>query len=296
MAEADARADAPADVAAGEPAPAHTHGDDHVDVDAAPAPAFGLAQALTPGVGPWHAHRKHQILYAARGTLHLEVPEAQWLLPPQRAAWIAAGARHRVEVRAPAALRTVYLAPPLLDGLEGQLTGGQGTPASCCVLAVTPLLRELLVYATRFGPASVPQDAACERFFAVIADQVRAAAAQAQRFWLPTARSPELRRAMRFTLDHLHLGEAVRLEDAALAARLSVRTLARRLETEARTTWRDFLLAARMLRAMELLAQPGAQVTETALAVGYDSVGAFTRAFTEFAGERPKDYRHRVAQ
>ncbi len=34
-------------------------------------------------------------------------------------------------------------------------------------------------------------------------------------------------------------------------------------------------------------------MTDTALAVGFESPAAFTRAFTEFAGENPKDFRHR---
>ena len=58
--------------------------------------------------------------------------------------------------------------------------------------------------------------------------------------------------------------------------------------------WRAYLLHARMLRAMALLAAPGQSVQETSTAVGFVSLSAFTRAFTQFCGETPTTYRKRV--
>jgi AraC-like DNA-binding protein len=48
-----------------------------------------------------------------------------------------------------------------------------------------------------------------------------------------------------------------------------------------------------MLRAMALLVSPGESVQKTARAVGFDSVSAFTRAFTRFCGQTPSSYRQR---
>ena len=58
--------------------------------------------------------------------------------------------------------------------------------------------------------------------------------------------------------------------------------------------WRRYLLHARMLRAMALLAAPGQSVQETSTAVGFDSLSAFSRAFTQFCGETPSTYRKKV--
>ncbi|MGH3640111.1 MAG: helix-turn-helix domain-containing protein, partial [Mycobacterium sp.] len=59
--------------------------------------------------------------------------------------------------------------------------------------------------------------------------------------------------------------------------------------------WRAYLLQARMLRAMALLASPMQSVQETSTAVGFDSLSSFSRAFTQFCGETPSSYRKRVA-
>jgi transcriptional regulator GlxA family with amidase domain len=49
-----------------------------------------------------------------------------------------------------------------------------------------------------------------------------------------------------------------------------------------------------MLRAMALLTSPEQSVQATATAVGFDSLSAFTRCFTQFCGETPSNYRRRA--
>ncbi|MCP3099814.1 helix-turn-helix transcriptional regulator [Myxococcus sp. K15C18031901] len=256
-----------------------------VDVDAAPASAFCLTDELTPFTSGWHTHKRHQLLYAARGALHLEVAEAQWLLPPQRAAWLAGGTRHRVRATQPATLCTVYLEPSRVPL----------TPEGACrVFVLPPLAREMLLYSTRWGPERAPRDVVAESFFSTLGHLLTEWSAEPRDWRLPRARTPELERAMAYTL--ARLSGAATLAGAAKAAGLSQRTLARRFEDEAGTSWRRFLHDARMLRAMELLAEDGARVTQTAYAVGFESLAAFTHAFTDYTGERPRDFRQRVAR
>ena len=256
-----------------------------VDVDAVPASAFCLTDELIPFSSGWHTHRRHQLLYAARGALHLEVAHAQWLLPPQRAAWIAGGTHHRVSATQPATLCTVYLEPSRVPVTpEGE----------CRVFVLPPLAREMLHYSTRWGPERPPRDAVAESFFSALGHLLSEWAAEPREWRLPRARTPELERAMTYTLARL-TGPAT-LAGAAKAAGLSQRTLARRFEDEAGTSWRRFLHDARMLRAMELLAEDGARVTQTAYAVGFESLAAFTHAFTAFTGERPRDFRQRITR
>ena len=62
-------------------------------------------------------------------------------------------------------------------------------------------------------------------------------------------------------------------------------------------TWRAYLLQARLLRAMALLAEPGGRsVLDVAHRVGFGSVSAFTRAFRAATGETPSGYRRRAGR
>ena len=97
---------------------------------------------------------------------------------------------------------------------------------------------------------------------------------------------------MAFTKDHL---DSVSADEVSRAVAVSERTLRRLFQDTLGLSWRTYLLHARMLRAMALLAAPGQSVQETASAVGFDSLSSFTRAFTQFCGETPSTYRKRVA-
>lgn len=255
-----------------------------LDIDAVPASAFGLADELAPLVTDWHSHRKHQLLYAASGTLMLETESGRWWLPPQRAAWIRAGTSHRVSARRHVSLRTVYLA--------AKLTPGPVDPVR--VFDVTPVAREMILHAMRWGADRRAKDALAELYFAALAGLCAEWSEQALPLHLPLAKTEELRRAMDYALDRL--GAPLSLEKAAKHVGTSVRTLARRFEEETQMGWRRFLSVARVLKAMELLSMRGARVSQTAFAVGFESLGAFTRSFEAIAGERPKDFRRRVAE
>jgi AraC-like DNA-binding protein len=58
--------------------------------------------------------------------------------------------------------------------------------------------------------------------------------------------------------------------------------------------WRQYLLEGRLLKAMSLIAQDSDTMINIALAVGFESTSAFTRAFRRYAGETPTEYRHRT--
>jgi len=255
-----------------------------LDVDRTRAPAFGLAEDLAPFRSEWHAHAKHQVLYALSGTMHLEVASGAWLLPPRRAAFLAAGTRHLVWSERPVELRTVYLAPHLLAQ----------PPWDCRVFSVSPLAREMLLYAMRWTHESDPEDPLARPFFLALAALASEwAEKDAYPFRLPAARSVELRRATEHAL--ARLGDPLAIDDLARTAGVSTRTLARRFADEMQTSFREWLHTARMLRGMDLLAAPEARVTDVALEVGFESLSAFSASFSTFVGENPRDYRRRFS-
>ncbi|HJZ47334.1 MAG TPA: helix-turn-helix transcriptional regulator [Roseiflexaceae bacterium] len=252
-----------------------------IDIASNPTAAFGFYQEFQSLDGGWNAFPRHYLLYASSGVFHLEVAQAQWLLPPQRAAWIAADVPIRVSIRAPVTCCSVLysrtsIPPPV---------------PNCRVFALSPLAREMIRYAMRWGPDRAAEDDEADRFFLSLAAVCNELAATPDQFWLPRPRSEELRRAVEHTLARLE--EPLSFGEVAGAALVSERTLARRFAEEIGMTWRQFLRRARMIRAMELLAAGEANATETVAAVGFDSISAFISAFRDFTGESPAQYRKR---
>lgn len=254
-----------------------------IDVDQAAAPAFGLADDLAPFQSAWHAHARHQILYALRGSLNLEVDGGSWLLPPHRAAFLTAHTAHRVIAGRPVALRTVYLSPDLLPQPSW----------SCRVFTVTPLARELLLYATRWDHSSDPHDPLLQLYFKTLAVLSLEWIERGQLpYRLPSAQSPPIRRATRLILRNLSRPPAV--PDIAHAAAMSERTLRRHFLAELGMTPHAYLHTARMLRAIDWLSDPQVPITTIALDIGFETPSAFSHAFLAFAGETPRAYRQRV--
>ncbi|MEM9462317.1 MAG: helix-turn-helix transcriptional regulator [Myxococcota bacterium] len=250
-----------------------------IDPDAVPALAFALSDELPPGSGAWHQHRRHQLLFAAAGCLHLEVGDARWMLPPQRAAWIDGDTPHRVELRAPASLRTIYLDPTL----------GPPLGVGCRVFAVGELASVMIRHAMRWGPKRPAEDPLADHYFTTLGMLAREWAQQALPTCLPRPRSPQLQRALAYLLEHLE--DEPTAANVARAGAMSERSLARRLRRECGTSFRALRQAARMMRAMELLLVPETSVTEVCYALGYGSLGTFSSSFREFAGVSPRQWR-----
>jgi AraC-like DNA-binding protein len=263
-----------------------------VEVDAVATLAFAIADEHEPFRSAWHAHGKHQLLYAARGTMVLRIEDRHWILPPQRAAWISAGTSHQAESKTGIALRTVYFAPRVFTSMFRSSTAPSLPLDGCRVFAVKPLAREMILHAMRWGPeAAVSQDPTRHAFFCALAALAVEWIAEEKAYYLPEPKTRELARAMNYIGDHL--AEAT-VEGAAAAAHVSVRTLARRFEDETGVSFRSYVQSARMMRALELLCEPRTSVSATAFAVGFRSVGAFTSAFREWSGETPTEYRARL--
>ena len=229
----------------------------------------------------WHSHEVHQIEYAIGGVVEVETASAHYLLPPQQAAWIPAGLEHQATMNPD--VRTVAVM------FDCELVADGGDRAR--ILAVSPLIREMMIYALRWPIDRQEGDAVSDAFFCTLANLVAEALDHEAPLSLPTSEHPTVAAAMAYTKEHL---DSVTAAAVGHAVSVSERTLRRLFQVTLGLSWRTYLLHARMLRAMALLAGPGQSVQETSTAVGFDSLSAFTRAFTQFSGETPSTYRKRV--
>ena len=165
------------------------------------------------------------------------------------------------------------------------------------ILAVSTLIREMMVYALRWSidrkPGRPEDEDVADAFFRTLAALVTEALDHEAPLSLPTSDHPIVAAAMAYTKEHLDTATCAQV---SRAVSVSERTLRRLFADTLGLPWRTYLLQARMLRAMALLAAPLQSVQDTATAVGFDSVSSFTRAFTQYCGETPSSYRRRVGE
>ena len=110
----------------------------------------------------WHSHEVHQIEYAIGGVVEVETASAHYLLPPQQAAWIPAGLEHQATMNPD--VRTVAVM------FDRELVADGGDRAR--ILAVSPLIREMMIYGLRW-PIDRPEgDAVSDAFFRTLANLV----------------------------------------------------------------------------------------------------------------------------
>jgi AraC-like DNA-binding protein/quercetin dioxygenase-like cupin family protein len=229
----------------------------------------------------WHSHEVHQIEYALHGIVEVETDSAHYLLPPQQAAWIPVGLEHQAVMNPDVKTVAVMFDPTLIPDAGDRAR----------IIAVSPLIREMMIYALRWPVDRDRGDAESDNFFRTLAALVAEALDHEAPLSLPTSDHPIVAAATAYTKSHL---ESVSVEQVSRAVAVSERTLRRLFQECLGLSWRTYLLNARMLRAMALLAAPGQSVQATSSAVGFDSLSAFTRSFAQFCGETPSAYRRRV--
>ncbi len=216
----------------------------------------------------------HQLLYASQGVMSVHTAAGTWAVPRDRAAWIPAGDVPDVVVHGRVEVRALYLPDALWDLRK-----------PCRVIAVPPLLRELVLHLARVCPLDLAVPAH-RRLAEVLVDLVTGLPDAPLR--LPMPADP---RALAVA-DAL-LADPARAEVAAPGA--SRRTIERIFLAETGMTPAAWRRRLRIIEALRLLAE-GEPVTTVALAVGYATPSAFTAMFRAEVGTTPSGYRSTTIQ
>jgi len=219
-----------------------------------------------------HTHDWHQLIYVHTGLMTVATSTGSWVAPPTWAVWVPAGMLHSIRFIGNGALRTAYLRPSWRPDL----------PASCTALAVSALLRELVVRATTLGMLDrrEPTDNAIAE---LIASELRDGGPAP--FVLPEPCSPA-------TIAAVHLiCDGSQADTAALARAVGVgtSTLERRFHAETGMTLGRWRQQRMLLQGMERVAA-GATVEQASVAAGYGSPSAFIAAFRRTFGATPATY------
>ena len=220
-----------------------------------------------------HTHARGQLMGALNGLVSVGVGRQQWVVPAIHAIWIPPHVAHSIRSHGPFSGWSVFVAEPRCTTL----------PREPYALRVTPLLREAVKRAATWPGA--PLDHQQTRVAEVILDEVMTSTPES--LGLP---SPEDARLVRVT-DAIasDLADTRRLDEWAAWTGMSPRTMSRRFIAETGLSFAQWRQQARLLRALEKLAD-GDSVTTVALEVGYDNISAFIDMFRRATGTTPGRY------
>jgi AraC-like DNA-binding protein len=245
----------------------------HSDPDSVLCPAFVRSQRYKAGEIPAHRHKRGQLLCASEGVITVRTDDGLWVIPPQRAVWIAPGTLHASWSSKSFRLIALWVEP-----------GVANLSKRCCVVNVDPLMKELLKAAAGFG-AEYVSGSPEERLIRVLLDRLNKLTVVP--LFLPEPRDERLKRITQAIAGDLQ--STTPLEVWARKAGVTLRTAARLFHRETGMSFGQWRLQLRLLTALEQLAE-GDAVTNVALNVGYTDVSSFIAVFKAALGQTPAKY------
>ncbi|MEI9667275.1 AraC family transcriptional regulator [Klebsiella variicola] len=245
------------------------------DPDAASCPAIAchLDFVEYEAEVPVHTHRKGQLIIVLYGAVSCRAENNLWIVPPRCAVWIPGGIPHSVSATWNARLNYLFIEP-----------GAAALPGSCCTLALSPLIHELVERLTHEG-ADYVADSHAGRLTRVTLDEL--ATMPAQRLNLPVSAHPKIRAMADRLVSHPDDRSPLSVWAKRLA--LSERSLARVMLRETGLTFGRWRQQLHLIIALQELAS-GVSVQNVAAKLGYESVNAFITMFKKTMGTTPAHY------
>ncbi len=240
-----------------------------------PRPIVAVAKEFPSGhLIPLHQHSRSQFLYASSGVMTVKTVKGIWVVPPLRAVWIPANTLHEIEVSGHLSMRTLYIDSETFPGPSSE----------CCVIAVTPLLRELILYAIAL-PKLYPIGGEEERVLTVILDQI--SSVDMTFLELPIPEDQRLKKIY----DHLssNPSDMRSLVEWGREVGATARTLSRRFRLETGMSFGQWRQQVKIMEALRRLGM-NKPVTTVAIELGYDSPSAFISMFKKNLGQTPGTY------
>lgn len=220
---------------------------------------------------------KSKILWIERGRVKLSGPHGHWTLLPAHMVFLPYRRPYRLCTSSDSIVTVVHLDG---DHIPWHHEG-------CWTAPVNALAHEMLAYSLRWNRDRDADDKLANSYLSTVGFLCKSWFECARMMYMPLGESVIVRQAVAYTRGSL---PQATIELAADAAGTSPRTLRRYFQKELGMSWRGFLQELRMTQAIELLTGKRMSVTDTALAVGFNSGAAFTLAFVTYTGTTPSAY------
>ncbi len=218
-----------------------------------------------------HSHPRGQLLYAMAGVMIVRSAAGSWVVPPNRALWLIAGLEHEVRMCGDVKIRTVFV----------DASAAPHLPPKSCVIAVSPLLRELIVAAVDIS-IDYEEGGRDDRLMRLLLDELRVSDV------LPLHLPAPSDRRIRTICDALTDYPADISTATQWAKRLNVtaKTVHRLFAKETSMSFAQWRQQARLLHALRRIAC-GDRIIDVAFDCGYASQSAFTAMFRKHFGMPP---------
>jgi AraC-like DNA-binding protein len=212
-----------------------------------------------------------RLVFAAGGVFTAVTESTAWTVPTHRLLCVPDGVAVALDTTGRVAIRCLYVVEEL--GLVGD---------SLRVVGLSPLARELLLHAIRSSPMCMdaPAEAAAITLLGDLLDRE-----ESSPLHLPLPVDP----AAHYLAASIRADPSTPLPRLLGAVAASRRTIERRFMAETGMSLGRWQRRARILAGVELLAD-GADVTLTAVTVGYATPSAFVEAFRAELGSPPRAF------
>jgi AraC-like DNA-binding protein len=224
---------------------------------------------------PEHSHERGQLLFICEGLATLKVLQSVYTLVQGRCVWIPPRTAHSMQTLGAVDGHAVYLP---------QETCANFPPRSK-TLSVTPLLKQVVARLTSSDGTSSAPDVQ-RRLLLVLCDELHQP--QPDFLHLPVPQDRRLQQLVGLQTSAPELNRD--LSSWARKVGMSKRSISRHFHKEVGMTFGQWRQRMRILRASGMLLT-GSSVTDAAVAVGYDSVSAFTKTFRLIFGQPPAQFR-----
>ena len=223
---------------------------------------------------PLHELDVCQLIHSVLGVMVVSMSSAKWIVPPNRAVWMPARVTHSIRAVSSVALRILYIHSHVSVEM----------PSRCTVVAIGPLLRELILAATR---VTLPYQAASRdgHLMQLLLDEM--VELKSLPLSLPLTNDSRLK-VIESAISRFP-GDQCTERQWARRLRIDPKTIHRLFVRDTGMSFGRWRQQARLMRALELLAT-GKRILDVAVAVGYSSPTAFSTMFQRHFGCAPSAY------
>ena len=228
-----------------------------------------------------HLHHRAQLSLVEEGYQYFHIDRKIYLVPQYHVIWIPSGKAHKITSEAKTVHLMVFLFKSVFENEFYQ---------NVHVFAVPPVLREMLLYASKWNQSLVENDEQ-DIFFKAILKSLPNFCKESNGLEIPVPADVrlipvchEINSNFRYNPD---------MDSLAEKAQMSVRSLQRIFKKETGITVQKYLQLTRILKSIEWMNTGQYTLSEIAYKAGYQSLSAFTSSYTTVMKTKPANANRR---